>query len=303
MFKITKNLSRLIVAVTLFGCVGISHQVTDRTSHELPKSVENIKRVIIVTLENGSPDKAFRQPYMNELAKRGAFFSHYHAITHPSQPNYIAMIAGSTMDVATDRNVTVRGQHLGDLLENAGKTWKVYAEDFPGNCFLGERSGPYARKHVPFISFRNIQSRPDRCRNIVAATEFADDVANGQLPTYSYYVPNLNNDGHDTGLFYADTWLRLTFGPILDNDELMKDTLVIITFDEDDRLHLNRIYTVFIGAAVQPGTFSSRHYDHYSMLKTIEDIFQLGNLGRHDASAETIWDIWQPKMLSNQNNL
>lgn len=258
-----------------------------------PAAWNSIKHIVYIIFENGSPDSAFKQSYFNRLAQQGAYLSNFHAITHPSQPNYIAMIAGSIFGIFTDTNVTIWARHLGDVLEEAQKSWKVYAEDYPGECFLGRRKDLYVRKHVPFLSFRNVQSEPDRCNNIVSSDEFMLDVLLDRLPSYSMYIPNLKSDGHDTGVDYANDWLKQTLGPILEDSKVLSDTLFIITFDEDDGLHYNRIYTVLLGAGIRSGARSSQHYNHYDMLKTVEAIFQLNDLGRNDKYANVILDIWR----------
>src|SRR5262249_14553542 len=150
--------------------------------------------------------------------------------------------------------------HIGDLLDSKGLAWKSYAEDYPGNCFLAG-SGDYARKHEPFISFRSVQSNSLQCAKIVPATQFWTDAAANKLPAYSFYVPNQKNDGHDTGVGFADNWLKNTFGPMMSDPNVLKDTLFIVTFDEDSG---NNVYTVFVGAAVKPGFLSNVTYTHYS---------------------------------------
>ena len=167
------------------------------------------------------------------------------------------------------------------------------AEQYPGNCFLGTTSGRYARKHVPFLSFTNIQSDASRCGNIVDSSVLANDIQNGTLPDYSLYVPNLNNDGHDTGAAYADNWLSTTFGPLLQDPKFTKDLLLIVTFDESESTGANHIFTVMVGDGVAPGSVSAQAYNHYSLLRTIEDEFGLGTLGLGDASATPITDIWK----------
>lgn len=107
------------------------------------------------------------------------------------------------------------------------------------------------------------------------------------------YIPNLKNDGHDTGVGYANDWLKQALGPILEDSKVLSDTLFVITFDEDDGLHFNRIYTVLLGAGVRSGARSSQHYNHYDLLKTVEEIFYLNDLGRNDSSAEAILDVWR----------
>ena len=105
----------------------------------------SFKKVVVVMFENASYDEAVAQPFFAKLAKDGALLTNLHAETHPSQPNYVALIAGQFAGVKGDAPVTLNYRHLGDGLEDAGKTWKVYAQNFPGNCFLGASSGSYAR--------------------------------------------------------------------------------------------------------------------------------------------------------------
>lgn len=257
---------------------------------------KNIDRVIVVLLENTNFSNAQQQPFQKQLASRGALLTNYFALTHPSQPNYIGLIAGDLLGVADDANVDIDAKMLGDLLEKAGKTWKVYAEDYPGdeqNCFLERRKGLYARKHVPFLSFKSVQNDPKKCANIVAAQKyFAKDVAEDTLPTYSFYVPNLDNDGHDTSPAFADKALRKVFAPLLANQVFMARTLLIVTYDEDDMGEGNQVYTVLVGGSVRPGVRSSIKYNHFSLLRTIEEIFHLGTLGKYDSKARPIMDIW-----------
>jgi phospholipase C len=293
MLKTILGISRFFLICLLVGCVLAPRQPMARLPAPRPNVWDDIKHVVIITLENGSPIEASKQPFLRDLMRRGASMANYYGVTHPSQPNYIAMVSGNTYNVHGDWNADLLGKTIADLLEAQGKTWKVYAEDYPSPCFLGESHGIYVRKHVPFLSFVNVQTDPSRCSKIVPATEFSLDQAQNQLPHYSFYVPNLENDGHNTGLAYTSRWLKNTFEPYFANEQLMKETLFIVTFDEDDWFHGNRIYTVFLGAGVKPGYTSNVRYDHYNMLKTVEEIFKLGNLAQHDLFAEPIWDIWQ----------
>jgi phospholipase C len=258
---------------------------------------KKIDRIMVVVLENTTFEMAKQQTFQKELASRGAVLQNYFALTHPSQPNYIGMIAGDTMSVYDDKTVNLSGTMLVDLLEKAGKTWKVYAEDYPGDaktCFLGKKSGPYARKHIPQLNFTSVQKDPNRCAKVVNADSFASDVKNNALPNFVYYVPNLNNDGHDTTPTYADNALRKIFEPIVNNKVLMERTLLIVTYDEDDSEGpRNQIFTTLIGGSIQPGSKSTHKYDHYSLLRTIEEIFKLGSLDRNDATAVPILDVWK----------
>lgn len=288
-----KTLLRVFVIFCLLNCAGYSKQVVPRLDPKEIEAWKNIKHIVVIVLENGNPVEAIKQPFLKELSKKGANFSQFYGVVHPSQPNYIAMVAGSTLGVTSNKNYDLKDEHLGDMLERAGKTWKVYAEGYPGNCFLEEELVHYKRKHVPLLSFTNVTKNPFRCNKIVPASQFDIDVASNSLPSYSMYVPDQLNDGHDTSLSYADAWLKRAFGAHLSNPALLQDTLFVITFDEDDMWHFNRIYTVMIGAGVKPRVESKRRYNHYSLLRTIEEIFQTDDLGRNDLWAEPIIDIWR----------
>lgn len=256
-------------------------------------ALNEIQHVILIVLENTSFKNSNEQAYLHQLPAQGALLSNYFAVSHPSYPNYLALISGSTYGIIDSTDTVIDSNHIGDLLEAAGKNWRAYAESFPGNCFLGITSGPYAKRHVPFLSFKNVFTDTTRCGKVVSADNFQQDIQNKTIPEFSLYVPNLNNDGHDTGVAYADQWLSSFLGPLLSNSQLVKNTLFIITADEDDHSENNQVYTLFIGAGVQVGANSKTQYNHYSLLATIETIFGLTTLGKNDNSATLITDIWK----------
>ena len=255
--------------------------------------LEPIEHVFIVILENEDPGVADDQPFFSRLAAHGARLDRYYSITHPSQPNYIALTAGTTWST-TNAIVTLDVAHIGDLLEKAGRTWRVYAENYPGNCWLGTNTPDhlYVRRHVPFISFENVQKNPERCNSsIVNATQLDADIAAGSLPSYAMYIPNNRHNGHDTSASYADAWLESRFAPLLRDIRFTRNTLFIVTYDESAPANPNlRVATVLWGAGVIPGV-SMRRYDHYSLLRTVEELFGTGTLGQRDARAEPIADV------------
>lgn len=244
-----------------------------------------IDRVIVVVLENTTYSKAIQQKYLKQLSSMGARLDNYSAIGHPSEPNYIALISGSTNGVTGDGNYNLSAPNLADLLESHHLTWATYAEGFPGNCFLGGSRGKYARKHNPFISFISIQKSPSRCANIKGT-----DADVGHLPSFSLYIPDLNNDGHDTGVGFADKWLKSKFDKYLQDPKFMAGTLFIVTFDEGTSN--NQVLTILVGPAIRAGSTSTVKMNHYNLLRTIEDIFKVGNLGRNDAAAAPIGGVW-----------
>ncbi|MBC7537739.1 MAG: acid phosphatase [Bacteriovorax sp.] len=265
--------------VLLLGTISLSVQA------------QNFNKVLVIVFENTEYLNALKQPFFSSLTKEGALLTNFKAATHPSQGNYIAMIAGSTFNIVNDKPIDINDRHLGDLLEEAKKDWKVYAEDYPGNCFTGKTSGDYARKHVPFMSFVNVQKDPARCAKIVEGKEFFTDFNAGKLKDFSMYIPNLKNDGHDTGVAIGDKWFKQAFDSILHSPKFPKDLLVVVTFDEGTSLN-NQIYTLLYGANIAPGSKSARPNNFYSLLRTYEDGLRLGSLNKNDVSAPIIDDVW-----------
>jgi hypothetical protein len=254
-------------------------------------ALEPIEHVFVVILENTDADVAENLPFLSRLASEGALLADYQSLTHPSQPNYIALAAGSTWGVDHDSVVTLDVPHLGDLLENAHRTWRVYAENYPGNCYLESATADrlYVRRHVPFLEFKNVVSDPARCAShVVDASVLDADIATRALPSFALYVPNQRNNGHDTTPGFADAWLESRFGALLKDSRFTRRTLFIVTFDESDSRDL-RIWTLLWGTGVRQ-MVSTQRYDHYSLLRTIEELFGTGTLGQNDETADPISD-------------
>jgi phospholipase C len=249
-------------------------------------------RAIIVIFENTNYSDAIKQPYFAQYAKAGAHFTNIFGITHPSQPNYIGLTSGSLHGVVNSSVIDLDVKNITDLLEAKNLTWKVYIEDFPGNCFTGATSGLYERRHNPFISYVNIQKNPDRCSHLVNAIQFEADAASGRLPHYSFYIPHNKNSGHNTGVAYADGWFGKFFGRYTEDSEFMKNTVLITTFDESGSLASNQIYTSVVGPDVKPGEYSEK-LDLFSIFNLLELNWDLGNFGKEDATATPIPNIWR----------
>ncbi|KAI8618980.1 phosphoesterase family-domain-containing protein, partial [Chytriomyces sp. MP71] len=247
-----------------------------------------VRNVFTVVLENQDYADVMADPYMGTtLANKGYLMTNYYANTHPSQGNYIAMIAGSLFGVTDDSNVDLNGKNVADLLEAKGLTWKSYQEAYPGECFTGQISGTYWRKHNPFISFTSISKNASRCANIVSSVQLDKDAVAGNLPNYIFYSPDINNDGHDTGLTVASNWLKAFLEPKL-TDPAYANTLFQVVFDESQNNipSQNRIYALLAGAGItQQGARDNSSYTHYNLLATLENVFSLGNLGQNDVAA------------------
>jgi acid phosphatase len=283
-----------LIALLMAGCVTTTQRAHVGTPPPFPSHV-NVKHVVIIILENKNADSARSQPFMGRLANEGAYLAQYYAITHPSQPNYIAMVSGSTTGVTGDGDVTLDRPHVGQFV-----AWKTYAEDYPGvGCHKEKQIGRYVRKHNPFISFTDVADHPS-CSNIVPFTHFVEDFKSGNLPSLSLIIPNLDDDAHDQPVRFADDWLTTNFKPLMADPNAWTDSLLIVTFDEDAKLLKtvggdgNRVYMALWGGAIMPHTeISDVSYDHYDVLRTIEEIFHVAPFAAGDAAAHPIGGIWK----------
>lgn len=254
----------------------------------------HFKKVIYIVFENEDQRDVISNAYYKSLATQGVYFTNFTASIHPSQGNYIAMVAGDNYGINYDSNVDLNVPHLGDLLEAKNMSWQAYAQGYPGNCFTGKSKGKYARKHVPFLSFTNVSKNPTRCAKVTDDSKFFSDWKAGALPDFAMYIPDLNNDGHDTSIDFSANWLKKSFDAAFKDPNLMKDTLVVLTYDENSGTSGNQIYTVFLGPMVNVGTQVSAAHSHYSVLKMIEDEWGLGSLNLYDAKASVMTpSVWK----------
>ena len=242
-------------------------------------------RVYVIVLENHSLDSAVnggQMPYLKKLIAGGALATKYAAVGHPSQPNYIALFSGDTHGIDDDRNHDLDAPNLADQLEAHGRTWSVSAENYPGGCSRAavasggaDGKGTYARKHNPAISFKSIAGNAQRCARIHNLASFNPSEADFQL-----IVPNMCNDAHDCPLSTADGFLSTFVPKITDSAAFKQNGVLFITFDEAEGGRPNTVPLVAIGPSVQAGSTSDASFSHYSLLRTIEDNWSLGCLGR-----------------------
>jgi phosphatidylinositol-3-phosphatase len=191
------------------------------------------KHVFIVVEENsrytsviGSPS----MPYLNSLAKVYGFAEQYYATTYPSLPNYFMLTTGQTI-TQNDGSGTVTADNVVRHLLTAGKTWKAYEESLPHAGYIQPDVGLYARRHCPLSYFSDVVNSTNERSNLVPFTEFANDLAAGHLPQYSFITPNLCNDAHNCSLATADGWLKKNIAPLVASSTFKDGGLLIITFD------------------------------------------------------------------------
>ncbi len=251
---------------------------------------------MVIVLENkelgevvGAPDAS----YFNRLVSRGALAVDYHAVTHPSLPNYLALLGGSTFGISEDcSNCHASGPNLATQLSAAGVAWRAYMGAMPSPCFRGAEVGDYAKKHNPFMYFPSVTSKPSLCARDVPETRLQADLGEDRLPTFAWISPDLCDDSHSCTFSSADTYLHRVVPPLL--RRLGPNGLLAITFDEGTTNSAccgnaagGRIATVLLGPEVTEGARLRGAYSHYSLLATIEDRFGLPRL-RNARSATAI---------------
>jgi phosphatidylinositol-3-phosphatase len=246
--------------------------------------------IVIVMEENHSYSDIIgntsQAPYMNTLAGEGALMTSSYAITHPSEPNYMALFAGSTFGLTADTCPVSEGTtaNLGSELLAAGYTFKGYSEGLPSTGSTTCTSGLYARKHSPWINFSNVPASDS-----LPFSSFPSSSNYASLPTLSFVIPNLDDDMHNGTIAEADTWLKDNMSAYATWAQA-NNSLLIVTWDEDDYTENNQIPTIIVGQPVTVGHYSET-INHYNILATIEKMYGLAAVG-NSSTASAITDIW-----------
>jgi phosphatidylinositol-3-phosphatase len=268
------------------------------------------QHIFLIMMENtgyhsliGNPNA----PWINAAAQTYASATNYYGVAHPSQPNYFAITSGSVQGVDSDSTVTVHAHNLVDQLEAHGKTWKAYMQSLfaHGNTNkLASSAGDYVRKHNPFASYADIQQKPARMANIVDFSQFSSDLTKKTLPNFVWISPDVCHDmhGHVTimpndpcgdgqGVIrLGDSFLHTTVDKITQSPAWTGNAAIFITWDESDtpfndtsgcctaKTGGGHVLTLVIAHGQHTPRSSSTPYNHYSLLATLEDNWQLGCL-------------------------
>jgi phosphatidylinositol-3-phosphatase len=241
--------------------------------------------VVVAVMEN----KDFAQvigaseaPYINSLAGRYGIALDYRAITHPSLPNYLALLGGSTFDIRSNcTDCQVDAPNLVSRLEESGISWKAYVEGFPSTCFTGAVAGRYVKKHNPFAYFDDIVHDPARCAKVVSFTELDRDLKGGTLPRFVWITPDLCHDMHDCEVAEGDRFLKGLIPRLIST--LEPNGVLFLTWDEssiESGEDGGRVATIVAGPTVRRGFRSKLRYTHYSLLHTIEESWGLPSVVR-----------------------
>ena len=247
-----------------------------------------LAHIVIVVEENRSQTNIIGNkstPFINALATHGAMMAQSFGETHPSEPNYLALFAGSTLGVTKDACPVDGGNtpNLGSELLAAGYTFIGFAEGLPAVGSTVCSAGKYARKHVPWADFTNVPPANSLPFSAFPMGNYAS------LPTVSFVIPNNDDNMHDGSIAAGDDWLNRELSGYA-NWAVTNNSLLIVTWDEDDGTPRNQIPTVLYGAHVQPGSYNQQ-ISHYNVLSTLEQMYGLPKTG-YAANAPAIAEIW-----------
>ncbi|KAH7883977.1 phosphoesterase family-domain-containing protein [Phlebopus sp. FC_14] len=274
--------------------VGASNGTISNTPNMPGKTFD---RFIQIWIENTDYASAASSPVFQNLSAKGITLSSFYGVTHPSQPNYLAAIGGDFWGLAGDQFVSIPSNisTIVDLLEEKSISWSTYQENMPTDGYAGfnftnpDNYTYYVRKHNPFVVYDSVGMNTTRAARIRNFNDFAVDIGNNSLSQWTFITPNLRNDAHDTSTTYVSEWLTFWLLPLLNDPNFNTNkTLILLTFDENETYTVNnRIYTVLLGGAVPQNlwnTTDDTFYTHYSALSTVENNWDLGNLGRQDTN-------------------
>ncbi len=251
-------------------------------------------------------------PFINSLANQNAVAAGYHdSYVHPSEPNYIWMVAGENFGILNDNdpgpsNHIASTSHLADQIEKAGLTWKTYQESMGQACDLSSHD-TYAAKHDPFIYFDDINGwngtamQPGaRCtEHVVDYSQLDVDLAAGKLPDYVFITPNLQDDMHDGSVAQGDAWLAREVPKILGSDAFNNGGVLFLLWDEGGGLiPADDPPFLAISPNAKRGYVSQVSYDASSYLKTVQTILGIDALpcASTPTSVQTMSDLFTMPM-------
>jgi acid phosphatase len=263
------------------------------------EQVPSPEHIVIVIEENRDFSQVIDSkaaPYINSLAvdSKAALFTQSYAVTHPSQPNYLMLFSGSDQGIRNDSlpaGLPFSTPNLGASLIESGRSFTGYSEDLPYAGFNGTMYGAYARKHNPWANWQESPTHGIPAGANLPLTDFPAEY--DSLPTVSFVIPNQDNDMHNgpdpDAISRADRWLQEHLSGYVQWAKT-HNSLFILTFDEGRDEGRDRILTLFVGEMIRGGKYNTM-INHYSVLRTVEDMFGLSHAGE-SANAKPIAGCW-----------
>ena len=312
-FSTAKPVGSLFLLVLLLTALSLScSSATAAAASTLPP----IRTVFVILMENESFSSikgSTNAPYINNvLLAHGAHAEQYYAIGHPSLPNYLWLEAGTNFGIADDNPPSVNHQsttnHLATLLNKAGISWRTYQENISGTYVPLTNSYPYAPKHNPFVYFDDITGTNNSGNAYAIAhirpyTELARDLTNNTVAAYNFITPNLCNDMHDScapvsnQILQGDTWLSREIPRIMNSSAYANNGAIFVLFDEGTGTGSTPIPMILLsplakGNANGNGYSNTIHYNHSSLLRTLQEIFHVTPMIRDAANASDLSDLF-----------
>jgi len=279
------------VAAVQLACGGYSAGSSSNPS-PTPATFPTFSHVFLVVEENHSFTEVIgnsSMPYLNGLASKYGLAEQYFANAHPSIPNYLMLTTGQMETLNDNFSGTIGDDNVVRELVSAGKTWKTYQESIPSAGYLGGDAPPYVRRHNPFSFLSDVQSNPAQAANIVPFTQFATDLASNSLPSFSFIVPDVNNDAHNGTLATADSWLQSNMAPLIASSTFQSGGLLVILFDEGELSDFNhgggQVAAVIVSSNSKPNFQSQTLYQHQSTLRLVLEALGLKNFPGQAATA------------------
>jgi acid phosphatase len=295
----------LATAIICAGCGGVSRVTTNP-----PPPVASADHVFLVVLENHSFGQVIgnpAMPYLNSLATAHSLAADYFADAHPSIPNYFMLTTGNLETFDDNFSGTVGDDNIVRALTGAGKTWKAYIESIPSAGYTGPSVGTYLKRHNPFAYLTDVNGSPSQAANMVPFSQLSADLNSGSLPSFVYILPNSQDDAHDCPggassctddqeLSAADAWLKSNIDPVINNPKF-GNSVLFITFDESVATDFTngggQVATVLVGPHVKTGFRSSTMYQHQSLLRTMLQLLNVGDMPGASAIAPSMGEFFQ----------
>jgi len=255
---------------------------------------------VMVIVEENREDSAVlgtgAAPYLDSLAATYGIASQSFATSHPSLPNYLDLVSGSTQGVHDDgTGYSFNTPELAGQLDAAGIGWHAYMEGISTPCPAQTSGGGYAKKHDPFVYFQDVSGSP-ACNNVVPYGQLATDLSAGKAPPFLWVTPDLCDDGHDCSTGHMDAWLASQLPTVLASAWFDDHGVVIITFDEGSSdagccggASGGHVATLVIAHDAPVHRVLSTPVDHAGTLRTIETLYGLPLLG--DAACSCSGDL------------
>ena len=264
----------LLVVVLVATVLGASPPAARaRTPDPVHRATHVVTKLLVVIEENHSYGQMKRNmPYAFKLAKRYGYATRYRAVEHPSLPNYLAIASGRTHGIEDNQVPAVYrlpGHTVFGLALRRGKTARAYLQAMPERCHL-HANYPYAVRHNPWAYF--VKERGKCRRHNRAMPAFNKDVDAGKLPRVGMLIPDAEHDAHDGSLRKADRWFKTRMKRIFAGPDWQKGRLVVVlTADEDDGEHNNRVLTTVIHQSQRRNVVDTR-LNHYSLSRLYSEV-------------------------------